>query len=141
MKKRIHVRVEHAVPSRCREEFLARRVANDALKAEAKKAGSEEGGMGWIRVENGSDSRLVGVSNNKLLQEISFIKPLFTLSQSPSPRRSACLLPLALVSCWRTSRWRPSLPSPTISSRRVCNKCGHGKEQGSEVGAGLFPPW
>ena len=41
MKKRIHVRVEHAVPSRCREEFLNRRSTNDALKAEAKKAGSE----------------------------------------------------------------------------------------------------
>ena len=41
MKKRIHVRVEHAVPSRCREEFLARRSSNDALKAAAKKEGSE----------------------------------------------------------------------------------------------------
>jgi hypothetical protein len=41
MKKRIHVRVEHAVPSRCREEFLNRRSANDAIKAEAKKNGGE----------------------------------------------------------------------------------------------------
>ncbi len=41
MKKRIHVRIEHAVPSRCREEFLKRRSDNDALKAEAKKSGSE----------------------------------------------------------------------------------------------------
>ena len=39
MKKRIHVRIEHVQPSRCREEFLARRADNDARKAEAKKRG------------------------------------------------------------------------------------------------------
>ena len=39
IKKRIHVRVEHVQPSRCREDFLNRRVENDAKKAEAKKAG------------------------------------------------------------------------------------------------------
>lgn len=39
IKKRIHVRVEHVVPSRCKEEFLARRVANDAAKAAAKASG------------------------------------------------------------------------------------------------------
>ncbi|KAG2439537.1 hypothetical protein HXX76_004890 [Chlamydomonas incerta] len=39
MKKRIHVRVEHIVPSRCREEFLTRRASNDAAKAAAKAKG------------------------------------------------------------------------------------------------------
>lgn len=39
MRKRIHVRIEHVSPSRCREEFLARRADNDARKAEAKKRG------------------------------------------------------------------------------------------------------
>jgi len=39
MNKRIHVRVEHVQPSRCREEFLKRRASNDAIKAEAKKKG------------------------------------------------------------------------------------------------------
>ena len=39
IKKRIHVRIEHVVPSRCKEEFLARRAANDAAKAAAKAAG------------------------------------------------------------------------------------------------------
>ncbi|GLC41015.1 60S ribosomal protein L21 [Pleodorina starrii] len=39
MKKRIHVRVEHVMPSRCREEFLQRRSANDAAKHEAKAKG------------------------------------------------------------------------------------------------------
>ena len=39
LKKRIHVRVEHVQPSRCREDFLARRTANDIKKAAAKKAG------------------------------------------------------------------------------------------------------
>lgn len=34
--KRIHVRVEHVQPSRCREEFKLRRIRNDELKAEAK---------------------------------------------------------------------------------------------------------
>lgn len=41
MTKRIHVRVEHVQPSRCREEFLNRRAKNDAAKAEAKKKGGE----------------------------------------------------------------------------------------------------
>lgn len=41
MKKRIHVRVEHIVPSRCREEFLTRRASNDAAKAAAKAKGGE----------------------------------------------------------------------------------------------------
>lgn len=39
IRKRIHVRVEHVQPSRCREEFLKRRASNDAIKAEAKKKG------------------------------------------------------------------------------------------------------
>ena len=39
IKKRLHVRIEHVVPSRCKEEFLARRKANDELKEAAKKAG------------------------------------------------------------------------------------------------------
>lgn len=37
--KRIHVRIEHVQPSRCREDFLQRREANDKVKAEAKKKG------------------------------------------------------------------------------------------------------
>mmetsp|Transcript_23052 Transcript_23052/g.22806 ORF Transcript_23052/g.22806 Transcript_23052/m.22806 type:complete len:164 (-) Transcript_23052:204-695(-) len=39
MRKRIHVRVEHVVPSRCREDFLKRRAENDAIKHEAKVKG------------------------------------------------------------------------------------------------------
>jgi len=39
MSKRIHVRVEHVQPSRCREDYLARRVSNDAARAAAKKSG------------------------------------------------------------------------------------------------------
>ena len=38
--KRIHVRVEHVEPSRCREGFLARRAENDAKLEEAKKTKS-----------------------------------------------------------------------------------------------------
>jgi len=44
LKKRIHVRVEHVQPSRCREAFLARREENDRKKSAAKaavKAGGE----------------------------------------------------------------------------------------------------
>merc|ERR1712137_1280117 len=37
--KRVHVRVEHVTPSRCREEFLNRVKVNDAKKIEAKKSG------------------------------------------------------------------------------------------------------
>merc|ERR1712178_274374 len=39
MAKRVHVRVEHVVPSRCREEFLNRVKVNDAAKIQAKKDG------------------------------------------------------------------------------------------------------
>eukprot|EP00884_Botryococcus_braunii_P017124 jgi/Botrbrau1/4095/Bobra.152_3s0044.1 len=38
IKKRIHVRVEHVKPSRCKEEFLRRRAANDEAKHKAKEA-------------------------------------------------------------------------------------------------------
>ena len=37
MKKRIHVRVEHVKPSRCREDFLARRQKNETMKSEIIK--------------------------------------------------------------------------------------------------------
>ncbi|KAJ6943917.1 60S ribosomal protein L21-1-like isoform X1 [Populus alba x Populus x berolinensis] len=36
--KRIHVRVEHVQPSRCREEFKLRKKKNDELKAEAQSS-------------------------------------------------------------------------------------------------------
>ena len=39
IRKRIHVRVEHVAPSRCKEEFLRRRKENDAIKHEAKVKG------------------------------------------------------------------------------------------------------
>mmetsp|Transcript_35977 Transcript_35977/g.49950 ORF Transcript_35977/g.49950 Transcript_35977/m.49950 type:complete len:164 (+) Transcript_35977:80-571(+) len=41
LKKRIHCRVEHVAPSRCREEFLNRRNANDEKKKAAKAAGQK----------------------------------------------------------------------------------------------------
>ena len=40
IRKRIHVRVEHVEPSRCREDFLARRTQHEDLKKEAKASGS-----------------------------------------------------------------------------------------------------
>ncbi|KAJ7971406.1 60S ribosomal L21-like protein [Quillaja saponaria] len=39
LRKRIHVRVEHVLPSRCTEEFRLRKVKNDQLKADAKARG------------------------------------------------------------------------------------------------------
>ena len=36
--KRIYLRIEHVTPSRCREDFLARRDANDLARIAAKKA-------------------------------------------------------------------------------------------------------
>jgi len=39
IKKRIHVRIEHVLPSRCTEEFCLRKQNNDKLKAEAKACG------------------------------------------------------------------------------------------------------
>merc|ERR1711881_83245 len=39
--KRVHVRVEHVVKSRCREEFLQRVKKNDEAKIQAKKEGKK----------------------------------------------------------------------------------------------------
>jgi len=41
IQKRLHVRIEHVQPSRCREDFLERRKVNDRLKAEAKARGEK----------------------------------------------------------------------------------------------------
>ena len=40
-RKRIHVRIEHVQHSRCREDFIARREANDKAHHEAKLAGKK----------------------------------------------------------------------------------------------------
>lgn len=42
LRKRIHVRIEHVAPSRCREEFLVRQKKNDQIKHEAKERGGEQ---------------------------------------------------------------------------------------------------
>jgi large subunit ribosomal protein L21e len=41
VKKRIHVRIEHVQPSRCREDLIERIKKNDLLKAEAKARGEK----------------------------------------------------------------------------------------------------
>ncbi|KAL3680867.1 hypothetical protein R1sor_023823 [Riccia sorocarpa] len=41
IRKRLHVRIEHVQPSRCREDFIARRKSNGAVKAEAKAKGEK----------------------------------------------------------------------------------------------------
>ncbi|KAI5068053.1 hypothetical protein GOP47_0016398 [Adiantum capillus-veneris] len=41
VKKRIHVRIEHVLPSRCREDFIERVKKNDLLKADAKAKGEK----------------------------------------------------------------------------------------------------
>lgn len=39
--KRIHVRIEHVLPSRCTEEFRNRKIVNEKLKADAKSRGEK----------------------------------------------------------------------------------------------------
>eukprot|EP00775_Hariotina_reticulata_P011896 gene11896-12040_t len=41
IRKRLHVRIEHIQPSRCREDFLRRRETNDRIKHEAKVKGEK----------------------------------------------------------------------------------------------------
>jgi large subunit ribosomal protein L21e len=41
LEKRIHVRIEHIRQSKCQKEIIARKVANEAAKAEAKKTGEK----------------------------------------------------------------------------------------------------
>ena len=48
--KRIHVRIEHVHPSRCKEDFLKRVKANDALKHDAKLNGGALPCSAWTRV-------------------------------------------------------------------------------------------
>ncbi|KAK9815510.1 hypothetical protein WJX72_004886 [[Myrmecia] bisecta] len=43
IRKRIHVRIEHVHPSRCKEDFLRRQKANDEYKHEAKLRGEKPG--------------------------------------------------------------------------------------------------
>ncbi len=40
IKKRIHVRIEHVAPSRCKEDFLRRVKSNDEARRQAKAAGA-----------------------------------------------------------------------------------------------------
>ena len=42
MPKRIHVRIEHVRPSRCKEEFLKRSKENDEIKHQAKQRGGKQ---------------------------------------------------------------------------------------------------
>lgn len=39
IRKRIHARIEHVAPSRCREDFVRRCKANDAAKHDAREKG------------------------------------------------------------------------------------------------------
>jgi len=41
IEKRIHVRIEHIRPSKCQKEILARKVANEAARANFKKGGEK----------------------------------------------------------------------------------------------------
>lgn len=41
LEKKINVRIEHVQPSKCRQDFLERVAANDALRKAAKAAGEE----------------------------------------------------------------------------------------------------
>ncbi len=41
IKKRLHVRIEHVKPSRCREDFLKRKASNDKARHDAKVAGEK----------------------------------------------------------------------------------------------------
>jgi len=45
IRKRIHVRIEHVHPSRCKEDFLRRVKSNDELKHEAKLIGEKLGAI------------------------------------------------------------------------------------------------
>ena len=58
IRKRIHVRVEHVAPSRCKEEFLRRQKLNDQLKHDAHVAGGTPRPGVWMSccVELGAGS-------------------------------------------------------------------------------------
>lgn len=61
IRKRIHVRIEHVQPSRCREDFLRRRETNDKIKHEAKVKGGEQEWRGEAGRQRGAEGRKGGV--------------------------------------------------------------------------------
>ena len=65
--KRIHVRIEHVRPSRCREEFLQRCKENDEKKHAAKVAGGERSRGSWTR----GSCQLVEKRRERSLRRIS----------------------------------------------------------------------
>ena len=95
MKKRLHVRIEHVRPSRCREEFLLRREKNDKAKKEAKARGE-----------------MIGAS---LKRQPQGPRPAFTLT-NVSMYDSPCPSPLSSLSSL-------SLFCPVVPSVNVV--CGH----------------
>lgn len=80
IRKRLHVRVEHVQPSRCREDFLRRREENDRIKHEAK----ERGGEGASREGVGQEGRNRSRSSSSSTAAVAPPLPL-----SPSPAAAA----------------------------------------------------
>lgn len=154
MRKRIHVRIEHIQPSRCREDFLRRRETNDRIKHEAKVKGGaysvlavgEAVGWGpvWGGQFGGGDEEIPAAGSNVAVVAhgaASRASPVVLCCcvppQRSPPAQSACPRAPVAASPWRMSRWRPSLPSPTISSRKACSNQRAANFAG--LGAGAAP--
>lgn len=118
IKKRIHVRVEHVQPSRCREDFLKRRVENDAAKVAAKAAGGASGAATLDPQGLPHSSRRAEKADTK--RKPKGPRDGFVLENVKFEVRSATLRPAPLL----TRCSRPSRPSPTILCARASRSRG-----------------
>ena len=106
LRKRIHVRIEHVAPSRCREEFLVRQKKNDQIKHEAK----ERGGRAPCcqrHVKAGAacfQSEATGILRKEafVVEETRLaLRKEFTVAEANSLARAQALVhQLAWESCW-----------------------------------------
>lgn len=94
MPKRIHVRIEHVKPSRCKEEFLRRSKENDEIKHEAKLRGGEQAGLSMLV---SSASILIGV-----LKKLHLLQVLSTVQSASAYRSQHSKLPHRSLLLWHS---------------------------------------
>ena len=77
--KRIHVRIEHVEPSRCREDFLSRRLQNEEIKAKGRADGSSEKSENDGKKNNFARLKKEAASGKSLKRQPAGPKPGFAV--------------------------------------------------------------
>lgn len=141
VKKRIHVRIEHVTPSRCREDFLRRCKANDEARHAAKVNGTPLPALkrqpkgprteGFL-LENVKMETITPVGGGAGQRECSVARGWRRAGAPSDGNRASCAV----------LQPRPMCRSLTISSRRVCCRrpCKHSPGRSSVGRSCLLPP-